>query len=201
MTNVKKLRTANDQLPRPSREEAEEAVSVLLRWIGEDPSREGLRATPGRVVRAWEEFSAGYGQCADDILGTTFDDIAGYNDFVLVRNIDFISHCEHHMVPIIGRAHVAYWPDEKIVGISKLARVVDVFAKRLVSQENMTREIMESIERALKPKGTAVLIDAAHHCMSIRGAAKPDSSTVTALFSGIFEHDDRVRERFLSLAR
>lgn len=201
MTNVKKLKTANDTLSRPSRQEAEEAVSVLLRWIGEDPSREGLRATPGRVVRAWEEFSAGYGQCADDILGTTFDDIEGYNDFVLVKNIDFISHCEHHMVPIIGRAHVAYWPDEKIVGISKLARVVDVFAKRLVSQENMTREVMESIERALKPKGTAVMIDAAHHCMSIRGAAKPDSSTVTALFSGIFEHDDKVRERFLSLAR
>ncbi|HTK83752.1 MAG TPA: GTP cyclohydrolase I, partial [Patescibacteria group bacterium] len=146
MTNVKKLKSANDALPRPTREDAEEAVSVLLRWIGEDPSREGLRATPGRVVRAWEEFSAGYGQCADDILGTTFDDIAGYNDFVLVKNIDFISHCEHHMVPIIGRAHVAYWPDEKIVGISKLARVVDVFAKRLVSQENMTREIIESIE-------------------------------------------------------
>jgi len=201
MTNVKKLKSANDALPRPTREDAEEAVSVLLRWIGEDPSREGLRATPGRVVRAWEEFSAGYGQCADEILGTTFDDIAGYNDFVLVKNIDFISHCEHHMVPIIGRAHVAYWPDEKIVGISKLARVVDVFAKRLVSQENMTREIIESIERVLKPKGTAVMIDAAHHCMSIRGAAKPDSSTVTALFSGIFEHDDKVRERFLSLAR
>ena len=201
MSNVKTLKSANDLQPRPTREQAEEAVGVLLRWVGENPDREGLRATPGRVVRAWEEFCAGYGQSADDILSTTFEDIEGYNDFVLVKNIDFVSHCEHHMVPIIGRAHVAYWPDEKIVGISKLARVVDVFAQRLVSQENMTREIMESIERVLKPKGTAVMIDAVHHCMSIRGAAKPDSSTVTALFSGIFEHDDKVQQRFLALAR
>ena len=201
MSNVKPLKSANDQHARPTRAEAEEAVATLLRWVGENPAREGLRATPGRVVRAWDEFCAGYAQDADEILSTTFEDIEGYDDFVLVKNIDFISHCEHHMVPIIGRAHVAYWPGEKIVGISKLARVVDVFAKRLVSQENMTREIRDSIERVLKPKGTAVMIDAAHHCMSIRGAAKPDSSTVTALFSGIFEHDDKVRERFLSLAR
>jgi len=201
MGDVKKFKATNDKVERPSREEAEEAVQVLLRWAGEDPQRPGLRDTPGRVTRAYEEFFAGYNQCTDDILDTTFEDIEGYNDFVLVKNIDFTSHCEHHMVPIIGRAHVAYWPGERVVGISKLARVVDVFAKRLVSQENMTAQIVESIDRSLEPKGTAVIIDAVHHCMSIRGAMKPGSSTVTSLFSGIFEHDEKVRTRFLEGCR
>jgi GTP cyclohydrolase I len=201
MSNVKNFRDTKMIPPRPSREEAEEAVRTLLRWAGEDPNRGGLRDTPGRVTRAYEEFFAGYGQCAETVLGKTFEDIEGYNDFVLVRNIDFTSHCEHHMVPIIGRAHVAYWPGARIVGISKLARVVDIFAKRLISQETMTRQVMESIDNALAPQGTAVLIDAVHHCMSIRGAAKAGASTVTSQFSGIFAHDEKVRARFLEACR
>jgi len=202
MGTIKTFRPANEAVVKPSREEAEEAVRILIRWAGEDPAaRAGLRDTPGRVVRAYEEFFAGYGQCAGDILSKTFEDIEGYNDFVLVKNIDFTSHCEHHMVPIIGRAHVAYWPDKRIVGISKLARVVDVFAKRLISQETMTRQVCESIDAALAPKGVAVVIDAVHHCMSIRGTAKAAASTVTSQFSGIFEHDDKVRMRFLEGCR
>lgn len=201
MGTIKNFKSANDKIEKPTRAEAEEAVRTLLRWAGEDPARPGLRDTPGRVTRAYEEFFAGYEQSADDILSKTFEDIEGYNDFVLVKNIDFTSHCEHHMVPIIGRAHVAYWPDQRIVGISKLARVVDVFAKRLVSQENMTTQIVESIDRALAPKGTAVMINAVHHCMSIRGTAKAAASTVTSRFSGIFEHDEKVRARFLESCR
>lgn len=201
MGTVKIMDAGKNRPERPSREEAEAAVEVLLRWAGENPQRAGLRDTPGRVVRAYEEFFAGYTQNAEDVLDCTFEDIEGYDDFVLVRNIDFISHCEHHMVPIIGRAHVAYWPQDKVVGISKLARVVDVYARRLISQETMTRHILESIDQALAPKGAAVFIDAVHHCMSIRGAMKPDSSTVTSLFSGIFEHDEKVRARFLELCR
>lgn len=198
---VKNIKAAQEQTTKPSREEAEEAVRTLLRWAGENPTRPGLRETPGRVTRAYEEFFAGYDQSADELLCKTFEDIEGYNDFVLVKNIDFTSHCEHHMVPIIGRAHVAYWPDARIVGISKLARVVDVFAKRLVSQETMTRQIIDSIDRTLAPKGTAVMIDAVHHCMSIRGTAKAGASTITSQFSGIFEHDEKVRARFLENCR
>ena len=184
---------------RPSREEAEEAVETLLRWIGENPAREGLKETPARVVRAYEEFFAGYDQSAEEELSKTFEDIQGFDDIVIVKDIDFVSHCEHHMVPIIGKAHVAYWPQQKVVGISKLARVVDVFAKRLVSQENMTRQIVETIDAVLEPKGTAVMIDADHQCMSIRGVNKPGSSTMTTTFSGIFREDQSVRERFLRL--
>lgn len=201
MGTVKNFRPTGEEVEKPSREEAEEAVRTLLRWAGEDPARSGLRDTPGRVTRAYEEFFAGYGQDAEDIMSRTFEDIEGYADFVLVKNIDFTSHCEHHMVPIIGRAHVAYWPGERIVGISKLARVVDVFAKRLVSQETMTRQIIDSIDAALAPKGTAVMIDAVHHCMSIRGTAKAAASTVTSQFSGIFQHDAGVRARFIEGCR
>lgn len=186
---------------RPSRAEAETAVEILLRWAGEDTKRPGLKDTPARVVRAYEEFFAGYLQNADDILDCTFDDIEGYDDFVMVRNIDFISHCEHHMVPIIGRAHVAYWPDQKVTGLSKLARTVDVYARRLVSQEMMTKNIREVLDRNLQPKGAAVYIDAVHHCMSIRGAMKSDSSTITSSFSGVFEHNSDVRNRFLAQCR
>lgn len=184
---------------RPSREEAEKAVEVLIRWAGEDPSREGLRETPARVVRAYEEFFAGYNQCAKTELEKTFEDIRDFDDIVLVKGIDFVSHCEHHMVPVIGKAHVAYWPDHKVVGISKLARVVDIFARRLMSQENMTREIVDAIEEVLKPKGVAVLIEADHQCMSIRGVNKLGSSTVTTTFTGVFKHDAAVRDRFLKL--
>lgn len=184
---------------RPSRSEAEKAVEVLLRWAGEDPAREGLKETPARVVRSYEEFFAGYDMDAEAELAKTFEDISGFDDLVIVKGIDFVSHCEHHMVPIIGKAHVAYWPDEKVVGISKLARVVDIFAKRLVSQENMTRHIVTAIDNALKPRGTAVMIEADHQCMSIRGVCKPGSSTITTTFSGIFKECQGTRERFLKL--
>lgn len=184
---------------RPSRKEAEKAVETLLRWAGEDPSRPGLIETPARVVRSYEEFFSGYAMDAEKELSKTFEDIEDFDDIVLVKDIDFVSHCEHHMVPIIGKAHVAYWPSEKVVGISKLARVVDVFAKRLISQENMTRAIVQSIDSALAPKGAAVMIEADHQCMSIRGVHKPGSSTVTTTFSGVFKDDASVRDRFLKL--
>lgn len=184
---------------RPTRAEAEKAVEVLLRWAGEDPAREGLKETPARVVRAYEEFFSGYGKDAAAELAKTFEDIQGFDDIVLVRDIDFVSHCEHHIAPITGKAHVAYWPDAKVVGISKLARVVDIFSKRMVSQENMTSQIVRAIDEALKPKGTAVYIAADHQCMSIRGVNKPGSSTVTTTFSGIFKHDAGARDRFLAM--
>jgi GTP cyclohydrolase IA len=190
---------SNKLQPRPTRGEAEKAVEVLLRWAGEDPNREGLLETPARVVRAYEEFFAGYDMDPEAELSKTFEDIQGFDDIVLVRDIDFISHCEHHIAAITGKAHVAYWPAEKVVGISKLARVVDIFSKRMVSQENMTSQIVKAIDNALKPKGVAVYIDADHQCMSIRGVHKPGSSTVTTTFSGIFKDDPEVRERFLKM--
>lgn len=186
---------------RPSRAQAEEAVRTLLSYIGEDPAREGLRETPARVIRSFDEFYAGYGQDAERELGKTFEDIEGYDDFVLVKAIDFVSHCEHHMVPVIGRAHVAYWPAARVVGISKLARVVDIFARRLVSQENMTRQIGLAIDGALSPKGVAVMIEANHQCMSTRGASKPTSATVTSMFTGIFRGDESARRRFMDLVK
>lgn len=186
---------------RPSREEAKKAVETLLRWAGDDPMREGLRDTPDRVVKAYEEFFAGYDKDPAAELLKTFEDIEGFDDMVLVKNIDFVSHCEHHMVPIIGKAHVAYWPTDKVVGISKLARIVDIYARRLISQENMTRNIVEVIDRALAPKGAAVMIDANHQCMSIRGVNKAASSTVTSMFSGIFKEDRDVQRRFLDSIR
>lgn len=186
---------------RPSRAEAEKAVEILLRWAGDDPSREGLLDTPARVVRAYEEFFAGYGRDAKEELARTFEDIQGFDDMVIVKNIDFTSHCEHHMVPVTGVAHVAYWPDQKVVGISKLARVVDIYAKRLVSQETMTLQIVQAIDEALSPKGAAVMIEAAHECMSTRGVNKQDSLTVTSMFSGIFKTDRDVQRRFMDLSR
>lgn len=184
---------------KPSREEAMKAVETLLRWAGEDPTREGLLDTPKRVVKAYEEFFAGYTKDPAAELAKTFEDIEGFDDMVLVRDIDFVSHCEHHLVPILGRAHVAYWPDEKVVGISKLARIVDIYGRRLVSQENMTRNIMMCINDTLKPKGVAVYIDANHQCMSTRGVNKGASSTVTSMFSGIFKEDRDVQRRFLDM--
>lgn len=184
---------------RPSREEAEKAVEILLRWAGEDPKREGLIETPARVVRAYEEYFSGYEQCAKSELEKTFEDITGFDDIVLVKDIDFVSHCEHHMAAIIGKAHVAYWPEKKVTGLSKLARVVDIFARRLISQENMTRSIVEAMEEALAPKGVAVMIEADHQCMSIRGVNKARSATVTTTFTGIFKDDAAVRDRFLRM--
>jgi len=191
-------KTDNDA---PSREEAEKAVETLIRWAGDNPSREGLRETPQRVIRAYGEFFAGYALEPKDVLGKTFEEYGEYNDFVLVRNIDFVSHCEHHMVPIIGKAHVAYWPQNRVVGISKLARIVDAYAKRLTMQEKMNRQIVGAIESVLKPRGCAVLIDAVHHCMSARGVMKPNSSTITSVYSGIFESDEAVRRRFLDMIK
>lgn len=190
---------SDKKAPRPSRAEAEKAVETLLRWAGEDPARPGLVETPARVVRAYEEYFSGYGECADSELSKTFEDIKGFDDIVLVKNIDFVSHCEHHLAAIIGKAHVAYWPDEKVVGLSKLARVVDIFARRMISQENMTRAIVDALEKNLQPKGVAVLIEADHQCMSIRGVEKGHSSTVTTTFTGVFKHDASARERFLKL--
>ncbi len=186
---------------KPSREEAMQAVETLLRWAGENPSREGLLETPARVVKSYEEFFSGYEKDASVELQKTFEDIEGFDDMVLVKNIDFTSHCEHHLVPILGQAHVAYWPDEKVVGISKLARVVDIFGRRLVSQENMTRNIVKCIDETLKPKGVAVYIDANHQCMSTRGVNKGSSSTVTSMFSGVFKDDIEVQRRFLDMIR
>lgn len=185
---------------KPSREEAEKAVETLLRYIGENPQREGLRETPARYVRAFDEFFAGYTMDPADDLAKTFEDIEGYDDFVLVKDIDFVSHCEHHIVPIQGAAHVAYWPDKKVVGISKLARVVDILAKRLTSQENMTKEIAAVIENTLQPKGVAVMIDANHECMSTRGVQKSGSSTVTFAFTGEFKNAE-VQHRFMDMIR
>lgn len=186
---------------RPSREEAMKAVETLLRWAGENPKREGLLDTPKRVVKAYEEFFSGYTKDAGKELTRTFEDIEGFDDMVIVRNIEFVSHCEHHLVPILGRAHVAYWPDEKVVGISKLARIVDIFGRRLVSQENMTRNIVQCIDTNLKPKGVAVYIDANHQCMSTRGVNKGASSTITSMFSGIFKDDVQVQNRFLNAVK
>lgn len=197
--NVKPFDEGSDS--KPSREEAEEAVRTLLRWAGEDPAREGLLDTPKRVTKAYEEFFKGYQLDAHKELSKTFEDIQGFDDLVLVKDIEFVSHCEHHMVPIIGKAHVAYWPNEKVVGISKLARIVDIYAKRLVSQETMTKQIVQTIDDALKPRGSAVMIDANHQCMSIRGVNKLHSSTTTSMFTGVFKEDRDVRNRFMEMIK
>lgn len=205
MTNsaeIKKTETESiNQDNRPSREEAMKAVETLILWAGENPSREGLLETPKRVVAAYEEFFSGYNQDPACVLSKTFEDIQGFDDMVVVRDIEFVSHCEHHLVPILGKAHVAYWPDAKVVGISKLARVVDIFARRLVSQENMTRNILQCIDETLCPKGVAVYIDANHQCMSTRGVSKSCSSTVTSMFSGIFKEDMHVQRRFMDMIK
>lgn len=186
---------------QPTRAQAEEAVRTLLRYIGENPDREGLIETPARVVRAYDEFFEGYAQDPAKELEKTFEDIENFDDIVLVKDIEFTSHCEHHMVPINGMAHVAYWPDKKVVGISKLARIVDIFSRRLVSQENMTRGIADCIDKTLQPKGVAVYIDADHQCMSIRGVKKRKSSTVTTTFTGILKDDKTAQMRFLEMLK
>lgn len=184
---------------KPTREEAEEAVRTLLLWAGDNPDRDGLIETPARYVRAFEEFFSGYEKDAAKELSKTFEDIEGYDDMVLVKNIDFVSHCEHHIVPITGVAHVAYWPNEKVVGISKLARIVDIYSKRLTSQENMTRNIATIIDETLEAKGVAVMVDANHQCMSTRGVNKAHSSTVTNYFTGEFKKDVELRQRFMNM--
>ncbi|MEQ8400112.1 MAG: GTP cyclohydrolase I FolE [Roseitalea porphyridii] len=192
--------TANPADERPSREEAEAAVLTLLKWIGDDPAREGLRETPSRVVKAYEEMFGGYENDPADILGRTFEEVAGYDDIVLVRDIDFHSHCEHHMVPIIGKAHVAYLPHDRVLGLSKIVRVVDIFARRLQTQETMTAQIATAIDDALAPRGVAVMLEAEHMCMAMRGVRKNGSTTITTRFTGSFE-DQAWQSRFTDLVR
>lgn len=191
----------NETGQKPTRAEAEAAVETLIRWIGEDPSREGLRETPARVVRAYEEMFAGYGGDPEAVLSRVFHEVSGYDDIVLVRDIDFTSHCEHHMVPVIGKAHVAYVPDGRVVGLSKIPRVVDIFARRLQTQEAMTQEVAEAMLEGLQPKGVAVLLEAEHLCMSMRGVRKHGSTTVTMAFKGVFDADRAERDRFLAMVR
>ncbi|MCI0600118.1 MAG: GTP cyclohydrolase I FolE [Beijerinckiaceae bacterium] len=187
---------------RPSREEAEAAVRVLLRWAGDDPAREGLRDTPKRVVKAYEELFSGYQQDAEDVLSRVFEEVHGYDDMVLVRDIPFSSHCEHHMVPFFGSAHVAYYPSEVgVVGLSKLARLVDIYARRLQTQEALTAQIIGAIDRYLRPRGSAVMLEAQHMCMSMRGVRKHGSETVTTQFTGIFRDDPAEQIRFLTMLR
>lgn len=187
---------------RPSREEAEAAVRVLLRWTGDDPAREGLLDTPKRVVRAFEEFFSGYQEDATDVLARVFEEVHGYDDIVLVRDIPFSSHCEHHMVPFFGNAHIAYYPSEEgVVGLSKLARLVDVFAKRLQTQEALTAQIVGAIDQHLRPRGCAVMIEAEHMCMSMRGVRKHGAETITTQFTGVFRDDPAEQVRFLTLLR
>ena len=186
---------------KPTYDDAIAAVETLLRYAGDDPSREGLKETPKRVVKSYAEFFSGYTKNPDEILAKTFEEVEGYDEMVIVKNIDLESHCEHHMVPIIGIAHVAYIPNKRVVGISKLARIVDVYAKRLQTQETMTAQIADTISRVLKPKGVAVVIDAAHQCMSTRGVHKRHSSTVTSRMLGLFRSDPRTRSEFMNLIK
>jgi GTP cyclohydrolase I len=183
----------------PTEEEAQEAVRTLIQWAGDDPNREGLLGTPQRVTRSFLEFFSGYHTNPQELLEKTFEEIGGYDELVILRNIRFESHCEHHIIPIIGVAHVAYMPDKRVVGISKLARIVDLFARRLQIQEKMTAQIADTIDTVLKPLGTAVVIEATHHCMTTRGVHKPEVTMVTSRMTGIFREDAHLRNDFLSM--
>ena len=201
MSEVLKWRSPSEaDEKRPSREAAMEAVRTLIAWAGDDPEREGLKDTPSRVVDAYREWFSGYDQCPSEELSRVFEDVNGYDDIVMLKKIDVESHCEHHIAPFLGKAYVAYLPTESVVGISKIARVVEIFAKRLQTQETMTSQIAEAIEDTLKPRGVAVLIDAEHQCMSTRGVHHKDVTTVTTQFTGAFKEDAELRNRFLKLA-
>jgi GTP cyclohydrolase I len=184
---------------KPTREEAEAAVDTLLRWAGDDPQREGLLDTPARVARAYEDYFAGYADDPLEILQRTFAEVEGYDEMVLLRDVRVESHCEHHMSPILGRAHVAYMPDRRVVGISKLARVVDAYAKRLQIQEKLTAQIANAIQDVLEPKGVAVVVEAEHQCMTTRGVQKPGTTMVTSRMLGMFRNSDATRREFLAL--
>ena len=184
---------------KPAREEAEEAVRTLLRWAGDDPEREGLIGTPDRVLRAYEEYFSGYEEDPVALLQRTFEEVENYDEMVLLRDIRFESHCEHHMAPIIGKAHIGYLPAQRVVGLSKLARLVDVYARRLQIQEKMTAQIANTINEVLQPKGVAVVIEGAHQCMTTRGAHKAGASMVTSRMLGGFRTDARTRREFLSM--
>lgn len=206
MTELKQVSTPaaasadkKDAIERPTREEAEEAVRTLIRWAGDDPTREGLLGTPNRVIRAYDEFFAGYHEDPAEILGRTFDETGGYDEMVVLRDIEFFSHCEHHIVPIIGKAHIGYLPDKRVLGISKLARLVETFARRLQIQEKLTADIAKGLNDALKPRGVAVVIEAVHQCMTTRGVKKPGVSLVTSQMLGSFREDEKTRREFLSI--
>jgi len=185
-------------IPRPSRADAEAAVRTLIQWAGDDHKREGLEDTPARVVRSYEEFFAGYTQDPEDILRTTFEETEGYDEMVVLKNISFESHCEHHMVPIIGKANIAYLPNNRVVGISKLVRVLEAYSKRLQIQEKMTAQIANAINEVLNPKGVAVVVEAEHQCMTTRGVQKPGVAMVTSTMLGAFRDDPSTRKEFLS---
>ena len=184
---------------KPSREEAEAAVRTLLEWAGDDPTRDGLIDTPARVVKAYEEYFSGYDDEPEKILGRSFDETAGYDEIVVLKDIGFASHCEHHIAPILGKVHVAYLPSSRVVGISKLARLVETFGRRLQIQEKMTAQIANAINDVLKPKGVAVVIEAAHECMTTRGIDKPGVSMVTSTMLGAFREDPSTRREFMSI--
>ena len=183
---------------RPGRDEAEAAVRTLIRWAGDDPHREGLRGTPGRVARAYEEWFSGYFEDPRDYLKRTFEEVAGYDEIVLLRDVRFTSHCEHHMAPIIGKVHIGYLPRNRVVGISKLVRLVDVFARRLQVQEKMTAEIAACLDNVLKPHGVAVVVEGAHECMTTRGVRRPDVTMVTSRMLGVFRDHAETRQEFLA---
>ena len=186
---------------RPSQQEAEDAVRTLIAWAGDDPSREGLLDTPARVARSYSELFAGYGQDATSILSTTFKEVGGYDDIVLMRDIPFHSHCEHHMVPFVGKAHIAYLPHDGVVGLSKLARLVEVFARRLQTQENMTAQIIDALNENLGPRGAAVMLEAEHMCMTMRGVRAHGVATITHRFTGVFAEDRVEQDRFFAMVR
>ena len=187
-------------VPRPSREEAEAAVRTLLAYVGDNPDREGLIETPKRFVSAYEELFGGYRECPAEVLDRTFSETGGYDDLVLVRDIPFYSHCEHHVMPFNGKAHIAYVPTGRVVGLSKIARLIDVYARRLQTQEHLTAQIATALEEILKPKGVAVMLEAEHTCMSMRGVSKPGSMTLTTQFTGLFR-DAQEQARFITMVR
>jgi GTP cyclohydrolase I len=192
---------AHPRVLRPTRKEAEAAVRTLIAYVGDDPDREGLLDTPKRVVSAFEELYSGYRESPVDVLDRTFAEMGTYDDLVLVRNISFNSHCEHHMMPFYGRAHVAYMPVQRVVGLSKLARLIDLYARRLQTQEHLTSQVVTAIDEVLKPRGVAVMVEAEHTCMSLRGVEKQGASTVTTQFTGLFRDDPSQQVRFISLVR
>ena len=198
---VKNFPVLDDASGRPTQKEAEDAVRVLLRWAGEDPQREGLLDTPARVAKSYRELFSGYELAAEDVLGRTFEEVAGYDDMVLVKDIPFYSHCEHHMVPIIGKAHVAYLPNGRVLGLSKIARVVDIYGRRLQTQESMTAQIARAIDESLAPRGVAVMIEAEHMCMAMRGVQKQGSTTLTTTFTGTFQTEPAEQARFMTMIR
>ncbi|PST24575.1 GTP cyclohydrolase I FolE [Mesorhizobium plurifarium] len=198
---VKNFPVLDDASGRPTQKEAEEAVRVLLRWAGEDPAREGLKDTPARVAKAYREIFGGYDLVAEDVLGRTFEEVSGYDDIVLEKDIPFYSHCEHHMVPIIGKAHVAYLPNGRVLGLSKIARVVDIYARRLQTQEAMTAQIAKAIDETLMPRGVAVMVEAEHLCMAMRGIKKQGATTLTTTFTGAFKSEPAEQARFMTMLR